>query len=186
MSRRFMLAVLFAIFSTGSASAQLLPERMKLVSGKSFVRAFLGMCAQNPGQYDRAVKMAKLLKFRNIPAKLKSIFGPMAADAEWKGYIVMEGDASPYFFGVSRAKSGSNLNVICAVSNPFIDISKVVSALSEFAELKQPIQDKKEMGQRYRLWPTESWSKDSYIFMTDSGPMGVDGVTLGFIAPNSE
>jgi hypothetical protein len=166
------------------ASAQTESERAAEVSGDEFVRAFLGNCAQSPGDFGRIVAAFKALGHSDLPAEMKPLIGPQDTEAEFVGYYAQTGEAAPYLAGVSKSDVNGKSITVCAIANPYINTDEVVSALQSFVELGAPDDDETAMGQRYRVWFTEDLPKGAYIFLTDAEPMGYDGATLSLIAPS--
>lgn len=184
--RQALLALLFIASLPNTALGETIATRMKVVSPKDFVRVFLGICAQNPGKYNRVMEIAKSFRFRKIPEQMAAGLAPQDSKVEWTGVIVIEGKGSPYAIGVSKARMNRRIMATCTISNPFIDSKKVATALKSFAGLTKPTQDQRVAGQRYRIWLTDNWAKDSFVSLTDAEPMGLSGVTIAFVSPLEE
>ncbi|MYE01450.1 MAG: hypothetical protein F4Y03_09235 [Alphaproteobacteria bacterium] len=158
-------------------------EKMKTVPSASFVRAFLGHCAQNPGQCERVTKMARAFGTQDLPASMVPLMAPQDQNAQFEGFIVLDGEGAPFLFGVSKGIANGVRMCTCAVANPYANAAEVASTLVEFSGLGRPSLDEATMGQRFRLWSTNGWARGSHISLTDAGPSGLGGVTLGMIAP---
>jgi len=91
--RLIFLSFVLVFFANGTVNGKPLSEKMKAVSPDSFVRTFLGMCAQNPGKYRKIIEISKSFQFGNIPERMIAGFAPQDPNAEWKGVIVLEGEA---------------------------------------------------------------------------------------------
>lgn len=167
-----------------TASAQTASERAAEVSGDEFVRAFLGNCAQSPGDFDRIVAASNALGHSDLPAEMKPLMAPQDPEAEFIGYYAQTGEAAPYLMGVSKSDVNGESITVCAVANPYINTAEVVSALQSFVQLGAPDDDETAMGQRYRIWFTDDLPKGAYISLTDAEPMGYDGATLSLLAPS--
>ena len=178
-----MVTGLFILVAVNTVSAQSTIEEMRSISGASLVRAFLAHCAYNPGQYERVIKMARAFKTRDLPASMMPGMAPQDKSAHFEGFIVLEGEGSPFLFGASKGTANSGSICTCVISNPYINAAEVASALVEFSGLDQPTHDEVAMGQRFRLWSTNDWARGSYISLTDAEPSGVGGATIGMIAP---
>jgi hypothetical protein len=187
-----VLSPLLAVFSKEEgdapipATSQTLLERAAEVSGESFVRAFLGNCAQNMGNFDIIVKAGKALGFTDLPEEMKPLLAPQDSNAKFVGYYAQSGDGAPYFLGVTKADLEGRSFTICAVSNPYIETAQVVSALEKMASIGAPDNDESAMGQRYRVWLVNQWSQGAFISLTDAEPMGYGGATLSMAAPSLE
>jgi hypothetical protein len=177
----FLCGVLLVPLMT---SAQTASERAAKVSGDDFVRAFLGNCAQSPGDFDRIVSASKALGFADLPEEMKPLMAPQDPKAEFVGYYAETGEAAPYFVGVSRSVVDGQSFTACAIANPYIDTAEVVSALQSFLQLGDPADDETAMGQRYRIWIADELPQGSYISLTDAEPMGYGGATLALLAPS--
>ena len=125
-----------AILLPSLATAQTESERA--ASGESFVRAFLGNCALNAGNFDRIVTTADALEYSDLPEKLKPLFAPQNSLVEFSGYYIKSGDGAPFFLGVSKGNFKGRLFVNCTISNPYIETAEVVSALQKFADTGDP------------------------------------------------
>jgi len=167
-----------------SATAQTASERAAEVSGESFVRAFLGHCAQNAGNFDIVIAAAKALGFADLPEEMKPLLAPRDPQAEFVGYYAQSGDGAPYLLGVAKGDLEGRSFTICSIANPNIETTQVVSALQKFADTGAPDHDESAMGQRYRVWFVDEWSKDAFISLTDGEPMGYGGATLAMSAPS--
>ena len=181
---------LCAIFLCGAlimplaATAQTASERAAAVSGEDFVRAFLGNCALNAGNFDIVIAAAEAFGFADLPEEMKPMLAPQDPQAEFVGYYVQSGDGAPYFLGVSKGDLEGRSFTICSIANPYIETTKVVSALEKFAATGVPDHDETAMGQRYRVWFVDEWSQDAFISLTDAEPMGYGGATLAMSAPS--
>lgn len=178
------LVTFFALGVAVSANGQTLSERAAGVSGESFVRAFLGNCAQTPGNFDIVVNASKAMNFKDLPEEMKPLLAPQDPNANFVGFFADSGEAAPYFIGVSTGEIETGKFVTCAIANPYINTAEVVAALESFAQLTRPDHDETAMGQRYRFWSTNDWSQGSSISLTDAEPMGYGGATLAMIAPS--
>jgi len=166
--------------------AQPLSERAAAVSGDDFSRAFLGNCAQNVGHYRRVIDAAKALGFADLPDSMRPLIAPKDPKAAFVGFFVQSGDGAPYFLGVSKGTLNGKTIVTCAISNPYIDVKKVVSSITHFMNLKSPNEDETSMGQRYRIWRIDDVASDAFVSLTDAQPMGYGGVTIAISAPLNE
>ena len=185
MKMRLMsLLLLGAILLASPSASQNISDRASKVSGEDFVRAFVGNCGLNAGNIDLVIASAKALNFAPLPEQFKPLMAPQDPNAEFSGFLVLDGDGSPYLLGVSRSVSDGKTMEACAVANPYIKTSTVVSALSKIVGLGTADEDESQMGQRYRLWATAKWMAGSYVMLTDAEPMGLDGATLGIVAPS--
>lgn len=169
--------------SVTSVNSQSLEERSADVSGEYFVQAFIGNCAQNAGYFERTIAASEAMGFNTLPDDLAPLVAPQDPRAEFKGYFVDQGEAAPYFLGVSRGNIDQEIFMTCTIANPYINSTEVVVALDSFLDLRQPDLDETGMGQRYRSWSTDNWGRGSSIELTDAGPMGYSGATLSMIAP---
>jgi len=150
------------------------------------VRAFLGNCAQNPGNFEIVIDASKAMNFKDLPEEMKPLLAPPDPDAKFVGFFADSGEGAPYFIGVSMGEIEAEKFVTCTIANPYINTSEVVAALEIFAQLTRPDHDETAMGQRYRFWSTNDWSQGSSISLTDAEPMGYGGATLAMIAPSIE
>lgn len=167
------------------AQSQTASERAAEVSGDDFVRAFLGNCAQSPGNFDRIVAASEALGFSDLPEEMKPLMAPQDPKAEFVGYYAQTGEAAPYLVGVSRSVVNNGQSItVCAIANPFINTAELVSALQSFASLGDPDHDETAMGQRFRVWFSDDLPQGAYISLTDAEPMGYDGATLSLLAPS--
>lgn len=167
-------------------TAQPLSEEAAQVTGVSFVRAFVGMCGQNAGNYDLIIDAATALGFHDLPENMKSLFAPQNPNADFVGFLATEVEGAPFILGLSKAEVDGVSNTSCVVANPYIKTESVVSALEEIVGVGPTISDEKGMGQRLRVWDTHSWAEGSFISLTDAEPMGYGGATLGMTAPTVE
>lgn len=167
------------------ATAQTASEQAAAVSGEDFVRAFLGNCAQNAGNFDIVIAAAEALGFADLPEEMKPLLAPQDPEAEFVGYYAQSGDGAPYFLGVAKGDLEGRSFTICSVANPYIETAQVVSALEKFAATGVPDHDESAMGQRYRVWFVDEWSQDAFISLTDAEPMGYGGATLAMSAPST-
>ena len=184
--RLIILSFVLVFLVNSTVNGKPISEKMKVVPPESFVRTFLGMCAQNPGKYGKIIEIAKSFRFGNIPERMIAGFAPQDPNAEWKGVIVLEGEGAPYFIGVSKGRLNRRVMTTCVIANPFISSRSVTKFLKLFANLSNPLQDRKSAGQRHRVWLTDHWTKNSFISLTDSEPMGISGVTIAFTSPLDE
>ncbi len=168
-----------------SANAQTASERAAAVSGADFVRAFLGNCAQNAGNFDIVITAAEALGFADLPEEMKPLVAPQDPQAEFVGYYAQSGDGAPYFLGVAKGDLEGRSFTICAIANPYIETAQVVSALDEFIGTGIPDHDESALGQRYRVWFIDEVSQDAFISLTDAEPMGYGGATLAISAPST-
>ncbi len=165
--------------------AQTASEKAAAVSGEDFVRAFLGNCAQNAGNFDIVIAAAEALGFADLPEEMKPLLAPQDPQTEFVGYYAQSGDGAPYFLGVARGDLEGRSFTICSVANPYIETAQVVSALEKFADIGVPDHDESAMGQRYRVWLVDEWSQDAFISLTDAAPMGYSGAILAMSAPST-
>lgn len=173
-----------ALLFPALATAQTASERAAAVSGEDFVRAFLGNCAQNAGNFDIVIAAAEVLGFSDLPVEMKPLLAPRDPRAEFVGYYAQSGDGAPYFLGVAKGDLDGRSFTICSIANPYIETAQVVSALEKFADIDAPDHDESAMGQRYRVWLVDEWSADAFISLTDAEPMGYGGATLAISAPS--
>jgi hypothetical protein len=166
------------------AHSQTASERAAEVSGDDFVRAFLGNCAQSPGDFAQVVAASKALGFADLPDEMKPLIAPQDPEAEFVGYLVQTGEAAPYFLGVSKSVVDGQSVTACTIANPYIKTAEVVSALQSFVLLRDPDDDETAMGQRFRIWFADELPQGAYILLTDAEPMGYDGATLSLLAPS--
>lgn len=173
-----------ALLLPALATAQTASERAAAVSGEDFVRAFLGNCAQNAGNFDIVIAAAEAFDFADLPEEMEPLLAPQDPQAEFVGYYAQSGDGAPYFLGVARGDLEGRSFTICSIANPYIETAQVVSALESFANTGVPDHDESAMGQRYRVWFVDEWSQDAFISLTDAEPMGYGGATLAISAPS--
>lgn len=166
------------------AQSQTVSERAAEVSGDDFVRAFLGNCAQSPGDFARIVAASEALGFADLPEELKPLIAPQDPEAEFVGFFAQSGEAAPYFVGVSKSVVSGQSVTVCAIANPYINTAEVVSALQSFVLLGDPDDDETTMGQRFRIWFPDELPQGTYISLTDAEPMGYGGATLSILAPS--
>ncbi len=181
-------SALFLPFTVISATATMAQDESTSadVSGESFVRAFIGNCGQNPGNFDLVVGIAEGIEAQEIPDEMRAMMAPQDPSAEFKGYFVQTGEGAPYMLGVSRSMSDGQMMVSCVVANPNIDTSSVVSAIESIISPGALEFDETQMGQRMRIWLTEDSAAGSYMALTDGEPMGYEGATLAMVAPGIE
>jgi hypothetical protein len=178
----YLALYLFCVVATPAIS-ETNSERASKVTGQDFVRAFLGMCALNAGQYDRIIQIANSLDFEDLPEKMKPLIAPTDPKAEFTGFYAPTGAGAPYFLGLSRGVANGKTMISCAISNPYIETAQVVLALKKIAKIGNPIFEETSMGQRYRVWKTHQQVPNSIISLTDAEPMGYGGATLGITSP---
>ncbi|MBE0455377.1 MAG: hypothetical protein IBX58_17110 [Roseovarius sp.] len=166
------------------ATAQTASERAAEVSGEDFVRAFLGNCAQNAGNFNIVISAAEAFGFADLPDEMKPLLAPQDPHAEFVGYYAQSGDGAPYFLGVAKGDLDGRSFTNCSIANPYIETAQVVSALQDLADTGAPDHDETAMGQRYRVWFVNEWSQDAFISLTDAEPMGYGGATLTMSAPS--
>ena len=184
--RKLLCQVFLGAFLTISATAdaQTIAERSADVSGESFVRAFLGNCAQNAGNFNLVVNASKALGFADLPERMRPLVAPQDPNAEFIGFFVQTGEGAPYLLGVSKSDVEGQSLTSCTVANPYIETAEVVSALQSFAQTGIPDVDETAMGQRYRVWLVNQYVQGAFISLTDAEPMGYDGASLSIIAPS--
>lgn len=185
-ARKLLCQIFLGTFLTitTTANAQTIAERSANISGEAFVRAFLGNCAQNAGNFDIVVNASKTLGFADLPEGMRPLVAPQDPNAEFVGFFVQTGEGAPYFLGVSKSDVEGQSLISCTVANPYIETAEVVSALQSFAQTGLPDVDETAMGQRYRVWLVNQWVQGAFISLTDAEPMGYDGATLSIIAPS--
>ena len=185
-ARKLLCQVFLGAFLTipATANAQTIAERSANVSGEAFVRAFLGNCAQNAGNFDIVVNASKALGFTDLPEEMTPLVAPQDPNAEFIGFFVQTGDGAPYLLGVSKSNIEGQSLTSCTVANPYIEATEVVSALKSFAQTGIPDVDETAMGQRYRVWLVNQWVQGAFISLTDAKPMEYDGVSLTIVAPS--
>ena len=185
-ARKLLCQVFLGAFLTipVTADAQTIAERSANVSGEAFVRAFLGNCAQNAGNYNLVVNVAKALGFSDLPEGMEPLVAPQDPNAEFIGFFVQSGEGAPYLLGVSKSDVEGQSFTSCTVANPYIEAAEVVSALQSFAQTGIPDVDETAMGQRYRVWLVNQWVQDAFISLADAEPMGSDGASLSIAAPS--
>lgn len=187
-SKKLLYQILLSIFLTipSTADAQTMADRSANVSGESFVRAFLGNCAQNAGNFNQVVNASKALGFATLPEKMRPLVAPQDPNAETMGFFVQTGEGAPYLLGVSKAEVEGKSLTSCTVANPYIETTEVVSALQLFAKTGIPDVDETAMGQRYRVWRVNRWLQGAFISLTDAEPMGYGGASLSMTAPSQD
>ncbi len=185
-SRKLLYQVLLNAFLTisSTADAQTIADQSADVSGETFVRAFLGNCAQNAGNFNQVVNASKALGFSAQPERMRPLVAPQDPNAIFMGFFAQTGEGAPYLLGVSKAEVEGQSLTSCTVANPYIETIEVVSALQLFAKTGIPDVDETAMGQRYRVWRVNRWVQGAFISLTDAEPMGYGGASLSMTAPS--
>lgn len=166
-----------------SLAAQTFSERAAAVTGEDFVRAFLGNCVYNSGDFQRLINAAEALGFTELPEEMRPILAPQDPNAEFFGFSAQSGEGAPYIIGLSRGELDGRTLINCAIANPYIETAKVVFALQNFLQVDRPSYEDITMGQRYRLWMVNGWSEGTLVSLMDAEPMGRGGATLTISAP---
>ena len=78
-----------------TASAQTASERAAEVPGDEFVRAFIGNCAQSPGDFDRIVAASNALGHSDLPAEMKPLIAPQDPEAEFMAISLEQAKLPP-------------------------------------------------------------------------------------------
>jgi len=157
----------------------MLPQTAKSEElGKELVFAFVGGCMRALPDLERIEAAANVLGWELLEGDVARMLAPAAADAEWKGWLVDDAPAPPYFFGVSTGTLNGERVAICSVANPHAPVEELMPHLQLSLGLDEPIADETSAGQRFRAWNVDVDGRNAIVSLTDAEPMGQPGLTL--------
>ena len=148
-----------------------------------FVDAFIGLCVSNPGRIDKVAAAARTLEYADLPEDMALMLSPQAPDANFKGWLSMQGVGSPFLLGTSEGPFKGRIYQFCALSNPYMDSDAIMPRVEALLELGQKFSDDTVAGQRMRGWLIPSIQGDAFLTINDMVGMGYSGVTISISAP---